>query len=159
MDTGIRADRMEVIREIVSRLLEQAPNDSLRASGYVHMFGVAQNCVLIAMKRGEDAELAAIAGYLHDISSYMEGYSADHARKSAKISRKIMAETELFASGEIDQVCTAILFHSEKKAVHGPLDEILKDADVMQHCLFNPDHISKKEEKRYEALCKEFLIC
>ena len=156
MDTGIREDRMVIVREIVSRLLEQAPDVSLRASGYIHMFGVAQNCVLLAMKRGEDAELAAIAGYLHDIASYTEGYSPDHARRGAKISRKILEETGLFTPKEIEQVCTAILFHSEKKAVHKPLDEILKDADVMQHCLFDPGHISKKEEIRYRNLCKEF---
>ena len=46
MDTGIRTDRIEAVREIVSGLLEQVPNVSLRASGYVHMFGVAEACVL-----------------------------------------------------------------------------------------------------------------
>ena len=40
MDTGIRTDRIEAVREIVSGLLEQVPDGSLRASGYVHMFGV-----------------------------------------------------------------------------------------------------------------------
>lgn len=157
MDTGIRTDRIEIVREIVSRLLEQAPTASLRVSGYVHMFGVAQNCVLLASKRGEDVELSAIAGYLHDIASYTEGYSADHARRGAKMSGKILEETGLFTQKEIERVCAAILFHSEKKIVHGPLDEILKDADVMQHCLFDPGHISKKEEMRYRSLCEEFL--
>jgi hypothetical protein len=33
MDTGIRTDRIETIREIVSGLLEQVPDASLRASG------------------------------------------------------------------------------------------------------------------------------
>ena len=62
MDTGIRTDRIEAVREIVSGMLEQVPDVSLRASGYVHIFGVADACVLLAMKRDEDIELAAVAG-------------------------------------------------------------------------------------------------
>ena len=85
MDTGIRTDRIEAVREIVSGLLEQVPDVSLRASGYVHMFGVAEACVLLAMRRGEDIELAAAAGYLHDIATYTTGNAVDHAGKSARL--------------------------------------------------------------------------
>ncbi len=156
MNTGIRTDRIETVREIVSGMLEQAPDDSLRAGGYVHIFGVAEACVLLAMKRGEDVELAAVAGYLHDIATYTTGDSAGHARRGAEMSRRILRETGLFSEEEIDKVFSAIFFHSSKKEKHGPLDEILKDADVLQHCLFDPGYVSKKEMLRFEGLCAEF---
>jgi hypothetical protein len=41
---------------------------------------------------------------------------------------------------------------------HGPLEEILKDADVMQHCLYDPGYVSKKEKDRYKKLRKELGI-
>ena len=155
MDTGIRTDRIETVREIVSGMLEQAPDESLRASGYVHIFGVAEACVLLAMKRGEDVELAAVAGYLHDIASYTTGSSADHARRGAEMSGKILRETGLFSEEEIRKVFSAIFFHSNKKEKHGSFDEILKDADVIQHCMFDPGYVSKKELQRFERLCEE----
>jgi HD superfamily phosphodiesterase len=35
-----------------------------------HMVAASQFCALIALKRGENAELATIAGLLHDIYAY-----------------------------------------------------------------------------------------
>lgn len=154
----VRGDRIHAVREIVGGLLEQAPTPSLRAGGYVHMFGVEQACALIAMKRGEDVELASIAGILHDIASYTEGYSISHARRGAQKARRILEETGLFSADEIKKVFAAIWYHSDKAEKHGPLEEILKDADVMQHCLFNPGYVTEKEKARYAALLKEFGI-
>ena len=156
MNTEIRTDRIEIVREIVSGMLEQVPDVSLRASGYVHIFGVAEACVLLAMKRDEDIELAAVAGYLHDIATYTTGISADHARRGAGMARSILSRTGLFSEEEIKTVFSAIFYHSNKKEIHGPLDEILKDADVMQHCLFDPGYVSKKDRERFEGLCEEF---
>lgn len=158
MDTGIRTDRIEKVREIVSGMLEEVPDGALRAEGYVHMFGVAQACVLLAMKRGEDVELAAVAGYLHDIATYSTGDSAGHARRGAEMARRILEETGLFSEKETGAICTAILFHSDKKSEHGPLEEILKDADVMQHCLYDPGYVAKKEKDRFKKLRKELKL-
>jgi len=158
MDTGIRTDRIETVREIVSGLLEQVPSVSLRASGYVHMFGVAEACVLLAMKRGEDVELAAAAGYLHDIATYTTGNPSAHARRGSEMARDILHQIDIFSEEEIGKICTAIYFHSDKKQEHGPLEEILKDADVLQHCLFDLGYVAKKEQERFAALRKELGI-
>ena len=34
---------------------------------------------------------------------------------------------------------SAISKHGDKGAIHDPYDELLKDADVMDHCLYNVD--------------------
>ena len=141
MDTGIRTDRIEKVREIVSGMLEGIPNSEFRNEGYVHMFG-----------------LAACAGYLHDIATYKTGDSIEHARRGAEMAAGILQETGLFEDKEIEKICSAIRCHSDKKMTHGPLEEILKDADVMQHCLYDPGYVSKKEKDRYKKLRKELGI-
>ena len=158
MDTEIRADRIEKVREVVSGLLEGITNPDFRNEGYVHLFGVAQACVLLAMIREEDVELAACAGYLPDIATYLTGDSSGHARRGAEMAAGILRETEIFSDKEVEKICSAIRCHSDKKLTHGPLEEILKDADVMQHCLYDPGYVSKKEKDRYKKLRKELGI-
>ena len=158
MDTGIRTDRIEKVREVVSGLLEGITDPDLRNEGYVHMFGVTQACVLLAMIREEDVELAACAGYLHDIATYLTGDSSGHARRGAEMASGILQETGVFSDKEIEKICSAIRCHSDKKLTHGPLEEILKDADVMQHCLYDPGYVSKKEKDRYKKLLRELGI-
>ena len=158
MDTGIRTDRIEKVREVVSGMLNRVTDPDFRNEGYVHMFGVAQACVLLAMIREENVELAACAGYLHDIATYMTGDSIEHARRGAEMAAGILQETGLFEGKEVEQICSAIRCHSDKKMTHGPLEEILKDADVMQHFLYDPGYISKKEKERYKKLRKELGI-
>ncbi len=158
MDTRIRTDRIEAARDIASGMLEQVSNASLRAGGYVHMFGVAEACVLLAMRRGEDIELAAAAGYLHDIATYSTGDATDHAHRGAVMAKQILEDTGLFSEEEIEKICRAIYFHSDKKMENGPLEEILKDADVMQHCMYDPGYVAKKEKDRFKKLKKELGI-
>lgn len=158
MDTGIRTDRIERIRDIVSSYLEKIGDPFFRAEGYVHMFGVAQAAVFLALKRGEDAELAACAGYLHDIATYTTGDSAGHAARGAEMAERILQLTGLFSEKEISKITSAIRCHSDKKNEDGPLEEILKDADVVQHCLYDPGYVSKKDKERYRKLRKELGI-
>ena len=148
-------DRIQLVRGVVCRLLEQQEM-SLRASGYVHLFGVAQACMMIALKRGEDAELACVAGYLHDIASYTTGDGTAHARRGAEMARKLLKATELFSPEETEKICVAIMLHSDKGRKDDPFSEVLKDADVMQHFLFDPEDIVKKDRERCKLLREEF---
>jgi hypothetical protein len=73
--------------------------------------------------------------------------------------REIMRDTDLFTESEITEVCGAIYFHSEKKRRHLPFDEVLKDADVMQHLMGDPlDSPTKKDLERCRALADEFSL-
>ena len=56
-------------------------------------------------------------------------------------------------------ITTAISHHSDKNALHGPYDELLKDADVMDHCFYNADFpVDEREADRYGKLLMEFGI-
>ena len=59
--------RIEKVRELVDEILLNMSDPAERRCAYLHLYGVAQACALLALKRGEDVELAVIAGMLHDI--------------------------------------------------------------------------------------------
>ena len=148
------ANRIEFIRKTVDTLIENFPN---KKYAYMHLYGVSQACALIAMKRNERTELAVIAGMLHDIYTFSTGDSTDHAHKGAQMAREILQASNLFTEQEIQIISQAIFNHSDKYAAHASLDEILIDADVMQHCLYDPNvEIAPHEKQRFEHLAKEF---
>ena len=152
-------DRIEKVREVVDEILLKMKEDEARRHAYLHLYGVSQACALLALKRKEDVELAVIAGMLHDIYTYANLDSRDHAHKGAEMAREILDSLHIFEEDEKDLICTAIYNHSDKSMIHSWLDEILKDADVMQHVLYNPlFDIKQQERKRFELLQKEFGI-
>ena len=112
---------------------------------------------MIAMKRGENAELAAMAGMLHDFYTYAESDTKDHAHKGAPFSRDVLQTLGITTDEETEIICNAIFNHSDKGTIGCPFDEILKDADVLQHCLYNVTVPPMSHEiARYEKLMKEF---
>ncbi len=113
-------------------------SDEDKRCGFVHLDGVSTTAGLLARLRGLDEELACAAGMLHDLVSYESGIPENHAVRSAKRARQVLASLDAFASEEIECIVSAISHHSDKDAVHGPYDELLKDADVLQHDLYNP---------------------
>jgi uncharacterized protein len=128
---------VESVRQVVDGILRQQPDVEERRCGFVHLYGVAQSCALLALKRGLDPELCTIAGMLHDVWSYKTGDATDHAELGSVEAGEIMSELGCFTETEIATVGTAIAHHSDKGGVHNVVDELLKDADVLQHYLYN----------------------
>ncbi len=145
-------DRLELVRRVVDGLLGKQANEEERRCGFVHLYGVSLICSLLAIKRGLDPQLCAVAGILHDISSYITGDSQDHARRSSVEAERILKELGCFTAEEICGICTAIACHGEKEKEHGPLEELLKDADVVQHYFYNP--VLKEELRNHERVIK-----
>ena len=149
-------DRLEVVREIVDEIVRQQPDLAERRCGFVHLYGVSAICVLLALKRDLDPQVCGIAGMLHDISSYKTDDSTDHARRSAREAEIILQEASVFTATEIREICVAIAQHRTKAEVDGNLSELLKDADVIQHYLYNPmlpeNPALKWEQRLHDAL-------
>ena len=151
--------RLGTLRGHVDRVLLDMDDAFGRRCGYVHLYGVAQFCALIALKRGQDAELAAMAGMLHDLHTYQHGDSADHAQKSADLAREVLSGLGIATEAETVQICEAIRRHSDKRGAHAPLGEVLVDADVMQHALVDPTQpLAAKDRERWENLAAEFAL-
>ncbi len=152
-------NRIERVREVVDDMILDIKDNEERRCAYVHLYGVSQACALLAMKRGENTELATIAGMLHDISTYATMSSDDHAHKGAGMAKDILEALNIFSKDEIETICTAVYYHSDKELVHNPLDEILKDADVMQHVFYNPlNEVKTQEQERFHSLLEEMQI-
>ena len=60
------------------------------------------------------------------------------------------------AAAETDIICSAIGRHDGKADMDGPMDEVLKDADVIDHNLSDPTReVKAHERERYAKLCAE----
>jgi uncharacterized protein len=131
----------------VDEIVRRQPDVGYRRAAYIHLYGVSANCALLALKRGLDVQLAQAAGMLHDISTYRRADGTDHDRLSAQAARRLLGELGLFSSQETDTICQAILHHRSKGEVHAPMDELLKDADVLSHYLYNPGFKQQADEE------------
>ncbi len=152
--------RVDTVRKILDKLIKEFDDPEVQREAYVHLYGVGQACALIAFKRGYDgerAELACIAGMLHDIAKYENGIDpADHAKRSALRAWRLLEMTNEFSEEELTLICTGIANHSDKNRSDDEFSEILKDADAMQHWLRNPAEAYFNEKSRNVALKEEF---
>ena len=130
-----------------------------RISAVAHLYGVSLAATMIAKKRGEDPELASMAAMLHDLHAYRTGSYEDHAHKGAELAREILEKLGLTDEIETELICSAIYHHDDKLVTDAPMDEVLKDADVMHHCMNDlSKEIKEKEQARYDRLCEEFEL-
>lgn len=149
--------RLKDLRAIVDAELNKMENPDKRISAVNHLYGVSLAATMIARKRGLDPELAAMAAMLHDLHAYKTGSYDDHAHKGADLARQILAGLGQTDEKETDLICSAIYHHDDKLVVDSPMDEVLKDADVIHHCMNDLSKAVKDKEKaRFEALCEEF---
>ena len=62
-----RVSRVKDLQKYVHKVLKGMDDNQKRAAAIAHLHGVSLAAVMIAKKRGENAELAAMAGLLHDL--------------------------------------------------------------------------------------------
>ena len=149
--------RLKELRTYVDRELEQMPDAGKRTGAIAHLYGVSLAATMLAKKRGLDPELASMSAMLHDLHAYKSGSYEDHAHRGADLAREILETLKLTTAEETETICSAIFHHDDKQAVDGPMDELLKDADVIHHCMNDVSKAVKDWEKaRYERLCEEF---
>ena len=149
--------RLKEVRKYVDGELNKIENTDKRNSAIVHLYGVSLAATMIARKRGLDSEIASMAAMLHDLHAYKTGSYDDHAHKGADLAREILGDLRLTNGAETDLICSAIYHHDDKLIADGPMDEVLKDADVIHHCMNDLSKpIKEKEQSRFDKLCAEF---
>ena len=145
-----RYTRLDEARSIIDPIIKGIKDEEAKRGAYVHLYGVGLLASLIALKRGyprEIAELAEIAGILHDLLTYVDRAedTDDHAHKCAFHAKKcVLDRLTGFTNEELEMIYSAIYNHSDKKIKGHWFDEIIKDADAAQHALRNP-----KEDRFY----------
>ena len=149
--------RLKELRKYVDKELNKIEDVDKRNSAIVHLYGVSLAATMISKKRGLDPEIASMAAMLHDLHAYKTGSYDDHAHKGANLAREILGELKLTDEAETDLICSAIYHHDDKLIADGPIDEVLKDADVIHHCMNDLSKpIKEKERSRFDKLCVEF---
>ena len=158
-------NRLEMLRFKINDLVMES--GEYAADFFSHLYSVSMFGAMLALKRGLNPEIAATCGMLHDIYQVTAGTSEQHAVKGSAVAEEILRQTGLYDDEEIKTITTAIYWHSKKRKIHGPYDELLKDADVMSHFFYNTDfpvryldmlpHL-QKGKARYESLLLELGI-
>ena len=117
-------DRLELIRIETDKIIQKLANEENRKFAYLHSYGVSQCAIYLATVRKLDVELAGLA-------------------------KSILEESKLFKEDEIIAITSAIATHSDKMSrTDSRFAEMLKDSDVLQHYLYNPN-IELQEKDRY----------
>ena len=149
--------RLKELRKYINKELNKMDDEDKRISAVAHLYGVSLAATMIAKKRGLDPEIASMAGMLHDLHAYKTGSYDDHAHKGAELARKILGKLDITNEVETEMVCSAIYHHDDKLVTDSPMDEVLKDADVIHHCMNDlSKDIKEKEQTRFKNLCDEF---
>jgi uncharacterized protein len=118
----------------------------------VHISSCAKIGYLMAEHRGVDPELAAAACACHDYGRIITGKQPGHAEVGYEPVKKFLKGTELFSDEEIEQIAIAVKNHSNKAEVGSPLEEIVKDADVLDFYQYGYDMARKEQKDRLERL-------
>jgi uncharacterized protein len=167
------------VNEYINAILARTSESLISYIGaYSHMQQVSHICSLLAVKRGENAELAAIAGLLHDIAyincydnemykprdsnnKILEVNKVTHSDVSAVIAMEILTENNIVSHEESDIICRAIIRHNKGNLdnADNPIDDILKDADVFAHGLTSVSElINNFRGQRWDKVCHELGV-
>lgn len=157
MNSGKKFKRLDTVRNLVHEmLLEESVNKECML---VHLYGVSNFASKLAMKRVKDSEITAIAGLLHGFYFYKTGIENFPGPNSADAVRPILRSAEIFTTEELSIILKSIFYQEDTHLVHGPYEEIIKDAILFQMYFQNPGRsLSKIEISRLENVFTELGI-
>jgi len=121
----------------------------------IHMVSCATVGRMIALERGVDSELAAIACSVHDYGRIITGRQHDHANAGYKPLRIFLEECNYCSSEEIELIAGAARNHSMKDEVGTPIEEVVKDADVFDCYQYGLLLEREEQKKRLEVILRE----
>ena len=152
----------QVSREILKFLNDQDRIDRERDVSLtwerIHSIGSARTASLLAARRGVDVELGYAAGALHDFGRFVTGKQANHAEDGYEPAKEFLSSLSLFSGEEIEEICRAVKNHSRKEVVGTPLEEIAKDADVLDCYYLGLPPKKEPHLKRFPSLRQELGI-
>jgi len=158
---ALRTDRLLAVQnamltminalEIKERAMAEPPHrDETLHWERIHLASSARIAKDMAVERGENPELAAIATALHDMGRIVTGKQEDHAHQGAEPVRKLLEQLNLFSDEEIQLITTAVYNHTDKDVIGTELEEIVKDADVVDCFEFGMELPRPEQRARYQ---------
>lgn len=111
----------------------------------VHMISCAKVGYLLALARDVDPIIAACACSVHDFGRILTGNQENHGPNGAILVREFLFDLNLFTQDEIDMIAMAVNNHSKKGEVGNPLEELVKDADLIDYASYG--QVFKRQEQ------------
>ena len=124
----------------------------------LHLSSVSRIGTLLALKRGIDKDLAAISCTCHDYGRIITGKEENHAENGYPKVKDFLGKLEVLSSEELEIVAIAVKNHSKKGEVGSPLEELVKDADIIDLYLYEIPLKREDQIKRLENLLEEGVL-
>jgi uncharacterized protein len=123
----------------------------------IHMISCAKVGYMLAAERDLDPELAACACAVHDFGRIITGSQVNHGQVGFAPVQQFLRETNLFTEDEILMIARTVANHSKKGEVGTPLEELVKDADLIDYASYGQVFKRQEQIDRYERLSKKPL--
>ena len=118
----------------------------------IHMASSARLAWEMALERKDaDPEIAACAAAVHDFGRILTGRQKNHAEAGYEPVRAFLKESGLFTEEETEIIAMAVKNHSSKTETGTAVEEIVKDADVVDCYQYGYPFDRPEKEERYRA--------
>ena len=121
----------------------------------VHMSSAGRLGYLMGEARGLDPELCACACIVHDYGRVVTGVHKGHAEAGYIPVQEFLKNTNLFTEKEIARLAIAVKNHSKKGEIGEPIEEIVKDADILDFHQYGFPCEREEQQKRLDKLLKK----
>jgi uncharacterized protein len=148
----------KLLEEIAKQMKRDIERDYPLAWEQVHMVSCSKIGQLLAIKRRVDPEMAAIACVLHDYGRIITGRQANHAHNGYLPLKDLLNEYGLFTAEEIEILAQAAKNHSSKQKIGTEIEEIVKDADVLDCYQYGQTLERPEQRDRLAAVLAELGI-
>lgn len=118
----------------------------------VHIISCAKLGYLMGQERGVDPILAASACAIHDYGRIITGKQAGHAEAGYLPVKEFLKKINIFTKDEIEILSMAVKNHSNKSEVGETIEEIVKDADVLDFYQYGYEMPRVEQKVRLERL-------
>jgi uncharacterized protein len=137
--------------KLIEALGDSPERDETMEWERLHMASSARLAWLLALERGVDPELSAAAAAVHDFGRIISGCQSDHAEAGYGPVKSFLADLKMFTPEETEMIALAVKNHSNKTVVGTPIEEIVKDADVIDCYQYGMPFDRPEKKERYEA--------
>lgn len=118
----------------------------------IHMISCAKVGYLLGQSRGLDPDLCACACAVHDFGRILTGSQENHGPAGAVPVHAYLDKMGMFSSEELDIISLAVKNHSRKGEVGTPLEELVKDADLIDYASYGQTFKRQEQVDRFQRL-------
>ena len=120
----------------------------------IHVISCGKLGYLFGEERGVDPIIAASACAVHDYGRIITGKQANHAEIGYEPVKEFLRGLNLFTPEEIEEIGLSVKNHSNKSDIGTPLEEIVKDADVLDFHQYGYEMPRPEQQARLDRMLK-----